>query len=158
RWLFVDWAVIKVRSDRMFSVEVQLELGHRATPKPKVTADGYTHDWTVFVRGVDSSEIEHFVEKVVFNLHESFPKHKRVIKEPPYEVSESGYAGFELPIDVYFKNKEEPKKITFEYDLFLRVDEAVNNTRREKLTFQNPSADFKKKLLKARGVSLLFVL
>lgn len=58
-----------------------------------------------------------------------------------------------MPIDVYFKNKEEPKKISFEYDLYLRIDDAVTNTRREKLTFQNPSSDFKKKLLKAGGVS-----
>ncbi|CAG2102453.1 unnamed protein product [Medioppia subpectinata] len=76
-----------------------------------------------------------------------------VLKEPPYQVSESGYAGFELPIEVYFKNKEEPKKISFEYDLYLRLDDAVSNCRREKLTFQNPSNDFKKKLLKAGGVS-----
>lgn len=76
------------------------------------------------------------------------------MKEPPYQVSESGYAGFELPVEVYFKNKEEPKKICFDYDLYLRLDDAVSNTRREKLTFQNPSNDFKKKLLKAGGVSL----
>lgn len=26
-------------------------------------------------------------------------------KEPPYKVEESGYAGFIMPIEVYFKNK-----------------------------------------------------
>lgn len=31
----------------------------------------------VYVRGVDNSNIQHFVEKVIFNLHESFPKPKR---------------------------------------------------------------------------------
>ena len=76
-----------------------------------------------------------------------------MIKEPPYEVSESGYAGFELPVEICFKNKEEPKKITFEYDLFLRTDSTCSNSRREKLTFQNPNEDFKRKLLKAGGVS-----
>jgi len=81
-----------------------------------------------------------------------------VVKEPPYQVSESGYAGFELPVEVYFRNKEEPKKITFEYDLYLRVNEICNNSRREKLTFQNPNNDFKKKLLKAGGVSKLSLL
>ena len=79
----------------------------------------------------------------------------QVVKEPPYQVSESGYASFELPVEVYFKNKEEPKKISFDYDLYLRLDDAVSHSRREKLTFQNPSNDFKKKLLKAGGVSLL---
>lgn len=28
-----------------------------------------------------------------------------VCKDPPYKVEESGYAGFILPIEVYFKNK-----------------------------------------------------
>lgn len=32
---------------------------------------------TVFVRGPENSNIQHFVEKVVFHLHESFPKPKR---------------------------------------------------------------------------------
>jgi YEATS domain-containing protein 1/3 len=78
-----------------------------------------------------------------------------VIKECPFQVAESGYAGFILGIDVHFKNKEEPKKVHFDYDLYLRVGESVGNTRKEKLTFQNPSPDFKKKLIRAGGVSLL---
>lgn len=72
---------------------------------------------------------------------------------PPYVVEESGYAGFELPIEIYFRNKEEPKRITYNYDLNLLVDDTVSNIRREKLTFQNPSQDFKKKLIKSGGVS-----
>ena len=78
------------------------------------------------------------------------------VPSPPYQVSESGYAGFLLPIDIYFKNKEEPKKITFMYDLFLKLDDTpVNHIRCEKLTFQNPTEEFKKKLLKAGGVGIL---
>lgn len=76
------------------------------------------------------------------------------VTEPPYFVSESGYAGFNLPIDIYFKNKEDPRMIRFDYDLFLRMDDSppVNHTRCEKLTFQNPTEEFKRKLLKAGGV------
>ncbi|XP_022258556.1 protein AF-9-like isoform X2 [Limulus polyphemus] len=120
--------------------------------RSKPTVEGFTHDWTVFVRGPEGFSIQHFVEKVVFHLHESFPKHKRVIKEPPYQVSESGYAGFNMLIDVHFRNKEEPKKVEFEYDLYLRLEGPVANTRGEKLTFQNPTEEFRKKLLKAGGV------
>jgi YEATS domain-containing protein 1/3 len=72
-------------------------------------------------------------------------------------VKEYGYAGFELPIEIHFRNKEDPKKITYDYDLFLNNEEVVQNTRREKLTFQNPSPDFKKKLLRAGGVSILIM-
>lgn len=28
-----------------------------------------------------------------------------VCEEPPYRVEESGYAGFILPIEIYFRNK-----------------------------------------------------
>ncbi|XP_054716606.1 protein AF-9-like [Uloborus diversus] len=138
------------------SVEVKLELGHRAGLRDKKTAEGFTHDWTVFVRGAEGSNIQYFVEKVVFYLHESFPKPKRVIKDPPYSVSESGYAGFLMPIEVYFRTKEEPKKVRFKYDLFLRLEcPPVHNIRIEKLTFQNPSDEFRAKLLKAGGVGAL---
>lgn len=34
-----------------------------------------------------------------------FPLFVTVCKDPPYKVEESGYAGFILPIEVYFRNK-----------------------------------------------------
>ncbi|XP_061100284.1 protein AF-9-like [Conger conger] len=135
------------------AVQVKLELGHRAQVRKKPTVEGFTHDWMVFVRGPEHSNIQHFVEKVVFHLHESFPRPKRVCKDPPYKVEESGYAGFILPIEVYFKNKEEPKKVRFDYDLFLHLDghPPVNHLRCEKLTFNKPTEEFGRKLLKAGG-------
>uniref|UniRef100_A0A3P8SR70 MLLT3 super elongation complex subunit n=1 Tax=Amphiprion percula TaxID=161767 RepID=A0A3P8SR70_AMPPE len=135
------------------AVQVKLELGHRAQVRKKPTVEGFTHDWMVFVRGPEHSNIQHFVEKVVFHLHESFPKPKRVCKDPPYKVEESGYAGFILPIEVYFRNKEEPKKVRFDYDLFLHLEghPPVNHLRCEKLTFNNPTEEFRRKLLKAGG-------
>lgn len=59
------------------TVQVKLELGHRAQLRKKVTNEGFTHDWMVFVRGPEACDIQHFVERVVFRLHESFPKPKR---------------------------------------------------------------------------------
>jgi YEATS domain-containing protein 1/3 len=56
---------------------VKLVLGHSASWRKRPTSEGYTHDWTVLVRGEDGQDIRHFVEKVVFFLHESFPKPKR---------------------------------------------------------------------------------
>lgn len=85
-------------------------------------------------------------------FHVSFCMHI-VVKEPPYQVSESGYGSFNLPIEVYFRNKDEPKKVRFEYDLLLPNlnDPPINQIRSECLTFQNPSDEFKSKLLKAGG-------
>ncbi|XP_026547258.1 protein ENL-like, partial [Notechis scutatus] len=139
------------------TVQVKLELGHRAQLRKKPTTEGFTHDWMVFVRGPEQFEIQHFVERVVFRLHQSFPKPKRVCKEPPYKVEESGYAGFIMPIEVYFKNKEEPKKVCFTYDLFLNLEgnPPVNHLRCEKLTFNNPTKEFRHKLIKAGGVMVM---
>lgn len=126
------------------ALKLMFEIGHLASRKTKPSKEGFTHDWELYVRGVDGASIEHFVEKIVFNLHDSFPKPKRVIKEPPYSVKESGYAGFLLTIDIYLKNRDEPKKCTYEYDLDLQP---FKMQLCEKIV-PSPSDDFKKKCLK----------
>lgn len=59
------------------AIKVQFEIGHSSKLKSKPTLEGFTHDWEVFVSGDDKSNISEYVEKVVFNLHESFRKPKR---------------------------------------------------------------------------------
>lgn len=129
------------------SVHLQFEIGHRAELKTK-PSKGFTHDWELYVRGVGSSNIEHFVEKVVFNLHDSFPKPKRAVKEPPYTVKESGYAAFLLTIEVHLKNRDEPKKAIFQYDL----DLTPCKTQLNDIIIPAPSEEFKRKCLKGGGV------
>ena len=80
------------------------------------------------------------------------------VKEPnsegAYAVKESGYGCFSLPIEVYFKNKEEPRKVKFEYELTLQAEgPPISCVRYEKMTFKNPSEDFRTKLIKGGGVS-----
>ncbi|XP_017786953.1 PREDICTED: protein AF-9 [Nicrophorus vespilloides] len=134
------------------AVRINLELGHEASIRNKRTQEGFTHDWEVFVRGFDGADIQCYVEKVVFYLHETFNKPKRVFKEPPYSIKESGYAGFLLPIEIYLKNKEEPKKIKYSYDLTLQPSgPAIYKVQMEKHVFTNPTDDFKHKLLKGGG-------
>lgn len=58
-------------------MRVLFEIGHEASVRSQPTSDGFTHDWHVFVRGTEHAEIHHFVEKVVFHLHETFPRPKR---------------------------------------------------------------------------------
>lgn len=68
-------------------------------------------------------------------------------------MKESGYAGFEIPIDIYLRNKEEPKKIQFKYDLNLQNDgPAITKVQKEKYVFHNPSEEFKKRLLRGGGI------
>lgn len=163
------------------SIRVAFDVGHSATVKGKTTVEGFTHDWELYVRGIDSnSNIHRFVERVVFNLHESFPKPKRgkwfiimqfhffceshltsklpfvisaVYKEPPYLLKECGYAGFELDIDIYFRcQRDEQKKITFRYDLTLPSKGATSLCERRYHTFHSPSSEFRRKLLDGGGV------
>ena len=51
--------------------------------------------------------------------------------------------------------QEEPKKVCFNYDLFLNLEgnPPVNHLRCEKLTFNNPTKEFRRKLVRAGGVS-----
>ena len=63
--------------ERQELIQVKIELGHKAWCRKQPTRDGFTHDWVMFVRGPDNSDVSHFVEKVVFFLHESFSKPKR---------------------------------------------------------------------------------
>lgn len=53
------------------------------------------------------------------------------------------------------QSQEEPKKVCFNYDLFLNLEgnPPVNHLRCEKLTFNNPTHEFRRKLVKAGGVS-----
>lgn len=59
------------------AVKVQFEIGHTSKLRSKKTPEGFTHDWELYVKGVSGADISCFVEKVIFNLHESFPKPKR---------------------------------------------------------------------------------
>lgn len=80
------------------------------------------------------------------------------MKEPPYEVRESGYASFTFPIEVYLKTKEEPRKLDFIYDLSLNTSGPIRQSQKEKRIFNNPSEEFRRKLIKGGGVSgLIYV-
>ena len=68
-------------------------------------------------------------------------------------MAESGYGGFALPIEVFLRNNGEPKKIRFQYELFLGVGRQVSYSRVEKVTFQNPSALFVTRLRASGAVS-----
>lgn len=59
------------------SVRVNLEIGHEASLRTKRTQEGFTHDWEVFVKGCDGADIQQYIEKVVFYLHETFSKPRR---------------------------------------------------------------------------------
>ena len=50
------------------AIRITLECGHTSEIRAQKTAEGYTHDWQVFVRGVDNAEIHQYIEKGKFEL------------------------------------------------------------------------------------------
>ena len=72
-----------------------------------------------------------------------------VITEPPFLTKETGYAGFEIPIEIYFKNREAPNHVVFVHDLCLLQNRPNTKTTSERLKFINPNKEFEKCLLSA---------
>ena len=58
-------------------MELKLLYGYYAQPRLESTPEGYTHDWTAFVKGVDNSDIKNVIEKVTFHLHEDYEPHAK---------------------------------------------------------------------------------
>lgn len=74
------------------------------------------------------------------------------MKEPPYVLKESGYAGFQLSIEIHFKNKDEPRKVIFFYDLDLNQTKPYHRSEKKDFIFENPSDEFRQMLKNGGGV------
>lgn len=73
-------------------------------------------------------------------------------KDPPYVLKESGYASFNLPIDIYYRAgaRDEPKKVSILYDL----DIYKTTCQRYPFFINNPSSEFRHKLLEGGGIMI----
>ena len=83
------------------------------TNRPSTINSEHTHQWSVFVRGVDGEDISYWLKKVQFKLHETYPNSLRTIEAPPFEVTETGWGEFEVQIKMYFvpEAAEKPQTI-----------------------------------------------
>ena len=125
-------------------------------------ADEYhSHEWTVFVRGQNNIDLQEVVESVTFQLHPSFAEPKRVLTEPPYEVTETGWGEFEIGIEIKFRPEvgEEKEKLMANLKLFPDADEIAKTgpqttkkplvvENREELIFHKPRKSFWEKVVK----------
>jgi len=76
-----------------------------------------------------------------------------VVKEPPYAIQESGYAGFLLPVEIYFRNRDEPKRIIYQYDLVLQsTGPPQHHVEVKTHIFEAPSEEFRAKMMRGGGV------
>uniref|UniRef100_A0A915DME8 FACT complex subunit SSRP1 n=1 Tax=Ditylenchus dipsaci TaxID=166011 RepID=A0A915DME8_9BILA len=78
-------------------------------------------------------------EKVTFMLHQSFDQPKRAIKEPPFQVTETGYGGFTMPIMLQFSGVS--KVYTINYDLSLSMDKYGEFAIEHKIELKSPSKE-----------------
>lgn len=92
-------------------------------------SDNHTHQWTVYLRPYYENDpilSKHFVKKVIFQLHESYPNRNRTfVNGPPYEVTETGWGEFEVVIRIFWKDCTERLMIVHPLKLF--TDDPENN-------------------------------
>ncbi|KZF21738.1 yeats-domain-containing protein [Xylona heveae TC161] len=81
--------------------------------KPPNLPPEHTHQWTVWVRGVDDEDISYWLKKVQFKLHETYANALRTVEGPPFEVSETGWGEFEIQIKLHFvpESNEKPQTL-----------------------------------------------
>ncbi|KAG8692849.1 NuA4 histone H4 acetyltransferase complex and the SWR1 complex subunit [Ceratobasidium sp. 395] len=100
----------------------------------------HTHRWTVAVRSAASPEgktdqtggaddISYFIKRVNFKLHETYPQPNRgelkvfqpspSVETPPFEVTETGWGEFDIPIRITFVSESGEKAITLLHHLKL---------------------------------------
>lgn len=131
-------------------VLVRLLIGHTSERLHQKTLAGHTHRWTVFVRSISGELTDRsFIKSVIFNLHASFENPIRMVKEPPFEVSETGYGGFTMPIDIEFNGVKRIYKINYELNLSLSrvffesktplLDKFGEYSFEQKIELKNPS-------------------
>ncbi|OAF68391.1 hypothetical protein A3Q56_03826 [Intoshia linei] len=92
--------------------------GNKARYFGQTRDDGFTHEWTVYVKPYFDEDVSKYIKKVHFKLHESYQNSVRVINEPPFQVNEAGWGEFDIHIRIYFTETTE-KAVSFVHHLTL---------------------------------------
>ncbi|RKP19555.1 yeats-domain-containing protein, partial [Rozella allomycis CSF55] len=72
-------------------------------------------EWTIQVLGKDE-DIQQYVSKVEFKLHESFPDPNRVVEKAPFAITEKGWGEFVMDIVLHFVDNSAPP-VSFKHEL-----------------------------------------
>ncbi|KAJ5661750.1 Protein AF-9 [Penicillium maclennaniae] len=108
--------------------------------KPANCPPDHTHQWRIFVKGVDDQDISYWLKKVQFKLHETYAQNVRTIESPPFVVEETGWGEFEIQIKLYFAPESNEKPQTLWHSLKLHPygpDAEGMKERREVVVSQN---------------------
>ena len=122
-----------------------------ASKRPPNISPDHTHQWTVYVRGVNNTDITYWLKKVQFKLHETYSQSLRTIEAPaPFEVTETGWGEFEITIKLFFtpESGEKPQSIYHQLKLHpfgedreaaKERGDAVTSQLYEEVVFNEPS-------------------
>ena len=108
--------------------------------RPADAPPDHTHQWRVFVKGINDEDISYWLKKVQFKLHETYAQNVRTIEQPPFEVVETGWGEFEIQIKLYFTPESNEKPQTLWHSLKLHPygpDAEGMKERREVVVSQN---------------------
>ncbi|KAK0416287.1 hypothetical protein QR680_012399 [Steinernema hermaphroditum] len=86
----------------------------------------HTHTWKLYLRPYNQENLNRFIRKVQFKLHDSYDNHTRVVEQPPFEITETGWGEFEVQLRIYFIDPNEKAVTTFHY---LRLFEQPTTTK-----------------------------
>ena len=92
----------------------------------------HTHNWTLYVRGVNNEDISYYIKKVEFKLHDSFEDPVRTVTTFPFELKETGWGEFSITMKVFFADSTE-KPIVLSHNLTLFEHKDLPNTLRVEL-------------------------
>lgn len=108
--------------------------------KPAHVPADHTHQWRVFVKGINDEDISYWLKKVQFKLHETYAQNVRTVEQAPFEVLETGWGEFEIQIKLYFVPESTEKPQTLWHSLKLHPyghDAEGKKERREVVVSQN---------------------
>ncbi|OIW33602.1 yeats family protein [Coniochaeta ligniaria NRRL 30616] len=115
----------------------------KTNPKPAGVPDDHTHSWTVFVKGIDDTDITYWLRRVQFKLHESIPNHVRMVEAPepgkPFEVHETGWGEFEITIKLYYATESSEKPQTLYH--FLKLHPFARNEEEKEALARNGNGE-----------------
>ncbi|KAF8622178.1 hypothetical protein AX15_007290 [Amanita polypyramis BW_CC] len=142
------------------------------TPEEKKgVPQDHTHRWTVAVRSAASApdsdlvgsadDINYFIKRVTFKLHETYPNQTRTVEKHPFEVVESGWGEFEVQIRITFVPEAGEKNLTLYHHIKLHpwtinppageqvenpptgpLDEPVHSWQYDEIVFHDPYQNF----------------
>ncbi|KAL3371768.1 hypothetical protein AABB24_008350 [Solanum stoloniferum] len=132
-------------------VGVPIVYGNVAFWLGKKASEFQSHKWTIYVRGATNEDLGVVVKRVVFQLHSSFNNPTRVVDNPPFELTESGWGEFEIVMTLHFHTDvcDKPLHLYHHLKLYPEDESGALSTKKpvvvesyDEIVFAEPSESF----------------